>query len=82
MSEKKLYKVRIERVIFVMAENEIKAEKEAKDNEMDDGSDPDEIHAEVVRQEKDIPSDWKGSIPYGCERNDSRTCEEIFKDSQ
>lgn len=77
MKKKKLFRVVVESVIYVMAKDEQQAERIARSNinqEMD--CVPFDTHVEISSNV--IDSDWKDCIPYCYGLGDNRTCDEIM----
>ena len=74
---KKLFRVSVENEIYVMAEDQTKAELEANRSIRDEDSDF-YCCAMEVKPSDCLDLDWKDSYPYGSD--DSRTCGEIVKE--
>jgi hypothetical protein len=78
----KLWEVTIERTIFVLADDEMAAEREAMKAESEEHyNDPSFVNAIEVTDLKRVPKDWRDSLPYGAP-NDSpvrdMTCEQYL----
>lgn len=59
--KKNLYRVEVERVLYVLAEDESEAEDIARGNERD--AEPD-THASEVEGIEDVPPDWRDARPF------------------
>src|SRR6187551_3245875 len=70
-----LYRVDIERTMFVVAESESEAAIIAEEFERDQVAEcaPELTFAQEVTDEADIPDAWRNSLPWG--GDDDRTCE-------
>ena len=80
MSEK-LWRVRIDRTIMVVADSFRDAYALAERHERDECSnEADFVDPERVRSRKAIPVEWETSIPYGGDGNS--TCLQIWERSQ
>lgn len=74
----KLYKVKIETDIMVMAGNEFDAVEIAKKNAQSEVGIYGKGIAHIIRSVSDIPDDWKSVIPYSQEGiQETRKCFEI-----
>ena len=74
---KKLYRVKINTEIFVLADNKEKGVDEAIANIWDE-VDEEDCHIKEVNIFSDISPKWENKCPCG---NDSdKTCEEVFQD--
>lgn len=71
----KLYEVTVEYTIYVVAEDEFEAELEAKSHVQDE--EPQHLDANEIENEKRIDGQWRGSIPYGAEGDE--TCVQAFE---
>lgn len=76
----RLWEVRIERIIMVIAESEDQAESVALKYEQENirDGDPDYIHAMDIRSKEQIPDGWEDAIPYG-DQLPTLTCGQIFE---
>lgn len=72
---RKLFKVEIERTVMVMAEDEKEAERLALYYEREEEAE--NTFLSVVKDLSEVTDDWKESIPYGSE--DDQTCEQLLK---
>lgn len=74
-----LYKLYIERTLFVIADSAPDAEANAREWECADSREvaPDLARATRVKTVGEIPREWRTSCPWGGDRK--RTCEEYMK---
>jgi hypothetical protein len=80
--QRKLYKVKVETELMVMALNKREAEEIAKKNAVNEVSVYGQCNSSIIKHSSDIPKDWKDIIPYGTETatQETRKCIEIFAD--
>jgi hypothetical protein len=83
MNSRKLYKVKVETELMVMALNKREAEEVAKAHVVNEISAYGESSASLVTSFSDIPLNWKRVIPYSIDtiNQESRICSEIFADT-
>ena len=72
--KEKLYCVKIEYTLFVVAGNATEAEDKASSYLREDGNEPDFIMSREVKSIDKIPEEWRNSIPFGGDQKDERTC--------
>lgn len=73
----KLFAVRIERVVMVVAESDQQAQRVALTNEREEiSNDPDFIDARPVTTLDQVPPEWRDCFPYGTK--EYVTCEKIL----
>lgn len=77
----RMWRVTVERTLMVMAADERSAEQEAVYYAREEDSEPEMVAAQCVSSAEQIPLEWRDSIPWGGDREDSRTCSERL-DSQ
>jgi len=73
----KLYKVKVETELMVMAENENSALEVAKTNAPNEISVYGKGYATHIKHPSEVPDDWKSIIPYSTSEMESRKCYEI-----
>jgi len=78
----KLYRVKVETDLMVVADNESSAVEIAKKNASSEIPVYGKGTAFAVRGISDVPEDWKSIIPYSPDSQESRRCFEIVKDAE
>lgn len=80
--ERRLYRVKVETELMVMAINKREAEEVAKKNVVNEISIYGEYSSNIVKSISDIPQNWKDVIPYSSETiiQEKRKCADIFVD--
>lgn len=69
-----LYCVTLEYKVLIEAGSSKEAESEAEYFIKKDGNEANFIQAREIHSIKDIPQEWRSSIPFGGDKNDDRTC--------
>lgn len=70
-----LYKVEIEKVIMVLAEDELDAERIG--NRHSSKEEAEHTSVSKVTSITQVPEDWLNGLPYGGHSGDERTCGQI-----
>jgi hypothetical protein len=76
----KLYEVKIERSIMVMAESETKAAELGWYHEKDELDNDGVLGAWQIENIQEVPPEWRDSIPYG--GVDDKTCAQILEKNE
>jgi hypothetical protein len=81
--QKKLYKVELQRILVVYAEDSVEATQLAIEKEVEDieAFPPDFYFCDTVNELGDLPSNWHSSIPLNNEDYLKATVEEILEGS-
>jgi len=80
--KRRLYKVKVETELIVMAINTREAEEIAKKNAVNEVGVYGECSASIVKHPSNIPQNWKEVIPYATDTaKETRKCSEIFLDT-
>jgi len=72
-----LYNVKISTELMVVANSDVIAIEIAKKNAPNEIATYGNGHATVVRNESDIPEDWKNIIPYSKDSKETKKCSEL-----
>lgn len=78
----KLYRVEIERVFYVLAEDEREAERETElTYAREDDTDPDCVMATEVTKISTVPEEWLRSRPWGGDDDSKQTIQDWWQEN-